>query len=105
MTGVLAEHDPGGPQLLQHTQRDVLEIPDRRRADRERHYSRASQATKPAPISPAAEASSAGTISTRLRPGSSDSRVATSRAGSSRYCQAAAPKPPPITTRSGLNRF
>ena len=34
---VLAEDEVGLPQLAQHAQRDVLEVADRRRADRERH--------------------------------------------------------------------
>ncbi len=34
---VFGEHEVGGPQLREHTQRDVLEVPDRRRADGQRH--------------------------------------------------------------------
>ena len=34
---VLGEHEVGFAQLGEHAQRDVLEVPDRRRADRERH--------------------------------------------------------------------
>ena len=39
---VLAEHELRLGQLAQHAQGDVLEVADRSRADRERHYSRAS---------------------------------------------------------------
>ncbi len=44
---VLGEHDVGRAQLVEHAQRDVVEVPDRRRADRERHYGRAPR-TRPA---------------------------------------------------------
>ena len=37
MPRVLAQHDVCGAQLREHAQRDVLEIPDRRRADDEGH--------------------------------------------------------------------
>ena len=37
MARVLAEHDVGLRELAQHAQRDVVEVADRRRADRERH--------------------------------------------------------------------
>ena len=37
VAGVLTEDDVRAPQLLEDTQRDVVEVPDRRRADRERH--------------------------------------------------------------------
>ena len=80
---VLAEHDVGGSQLGEHAQGHVLEVPDRRRADRERHQlsSSASKATKAAPIRPAAVPSSAFASRTELRIGSSASRRATSSAG------------------------
>jgi hypothetical protein len=35
--GVLAEDDIGLAQLGEHTERHVVEVPDRSRADRERH--------------------------------------------------------------------
>jgi hypothetical protein len=34
---VLCQHDIGLGELAQHAQRDVVEVADRRRADRERH--------------------------------------------------------------------
>ena len=37
MPGVLAEHDVGRAELLEDAQRHVAQVPDRRRADRERH--------------------------------------------------------------------
>ena len=37
VAGVLREHDVGLAQLREHAQRHVVEVPDRRRADRERH--------------------------------------------------------------------
>src|ERR671922_138584 len=71
--GVLAEDDVRLGELAQDAQRDVLEVPDRRRADRERHAaetpSSASKATSPAPTRPAAVPSSARTILTRSRAG------------------------------------
>ena len=66
MARVLAEDDVGGGELLEHAQRDVGEVADRRRADGERHAHRfpssASNATSPAPIRPASSPSSASTI-------------------------------------------
>ena len=63
---VLAEHDIRLGQLAEHAKGDVLEIPDRSRADGERHQaeavSSASKATIPAPIMPAEVPSSARTI-------------------------------------------
>src|SRR5207237_8266909 len=78
--GVLAEHDVRLAELPQHAQRDVLEVPDRRRADDERHAaaaapSSASKATRPAPTRPAAVPSSARTIRTSSRAGGSASRA------------------------------
>jgi hypothetical protein len=35
--GVLAEHDVGRAKRLEHPERDVAQVPDRRCADRERH--------------------------------------------------------------------
>src|SRR5918999_589931 len=99
---VLAEHDLSLGKLAQDTERDVLEIADRRRADGERHYrSNASNAIRPAPTRPASAPSSAGTIRTSSRPGLSASRATTSRAGAKRGSPAF-PKPPPSTISSGL---
>ena len=56
VTRVLAEHDVGLGELAQDAQGDVLEVADRRRADRERHAYSPSSASKPiiaAPIRPA----------------------------------------------------
>ena len=54
---VLREHDVGLAQLVEHAQRDVVEVADRRRADRERHVSSAFERdAAPAPISPASAA-------------------------------------------------
>src|SRR4029077_1068007 len=79
---VLREHELGLAQLRENPQRDVFEIPDRRRADRERHYRSASNARSPAPISPAPAPSSAGSISTSWPGGASASvRTAGARAG------------------------
>ena len=68
---------------LEDAQRHVLEVPDRRRADGERHQaeSSASKPTKAAPIRPAAVPSSAFASRTSLRIGSSASCRATSSAG------------------------
>ena len=38
MPRVLGEDEIGRPELVQHAQRDVVEVSDRRRADRQRHY-------------------------------------------------------------------
>ena len=60
----------------------------------------ASNATKPAPMSPAAVPSSACATRTTSRIGRSASRRITSSAGGIRYSQPATPKPPPITISS-----
>ncbi len=46
---VLAQHDVGGRELGQHSKGDVLEVPDRRRADRERHQLPSPNETRPEP--------------------------------------------------------
>src|SRR5207237_4999160 len=69
---VLGQDDVGIAQLGGDAQRDVVEVSDRRRAERE-HY-KASNATRPAPIMPAAEPSSARASRTVWPPGASASR-------------------------------
>ena len=105
---VLAQHEVRLAKLLEHAQRDVAEVADRRGADRERHLSHAVdrlEADERGPDQPRAlpeldrldtQRSSAGWIA---------SRRATSRAGSRISSPAAAPKPPPIRTTSGSNMF
>src|SRR3954468_9737730 len=80
---VLAQDHVCGGELGEHAQRHVLEVADRRRADRERHYavSSASKATKAAPMKPAAVPSSAFASRTELRIGSRAPCRATSSAG------------------------
>src|ERR1700751_4290607 len=86
VTRVLAEHDVGGREVGKHPQRRVLEIADRRRADREWHKedSSSSKPTKAAPMSPAAVPSSALTSETALRIGSSGPPPGPSPAGPGR---------------------
>ena len=71
---VLGEHDVGRAQLGEDAQRDVVEIPDRCRADRERHAQSASNATSAAPISPASAPSSRAHDLELLPAGASASR-------------------------------
>src|SRR5215212_2935574 len=47
MPRVLAQHDIRRTELLEHSQRDVVEVPDRRRADGERHLSERVEADEP----------------------------------------------------------
>src|SRR5205823_2465450 len=97
---VLAQDEIRLRQLAEHAQRDVVEVADRRRADRERHGyagSSASCPTSAAPIIPASGPSSARTMRTTSRPGGIASRATISRTGSRRRSPAAA-KPPPTTT-------
>ena len=99
----------GRAQLGEHAERDVLEIADRRRADRERHLYRspssASKPTRAAPTSPASRPSSAATTRSRSPAGVIASRRARSAAGPRTRSPAAAPKPPPTTDDSGLKMF
>src|SRR5262249_53095551 len=103
---VLAQHDVGLRELGEHAQRDVVQVPDRRRADGERHAeaSRSSYAISPAPIVPASAPSSASTMRVMSRPGSSASVATTALAGPSRSSPAR-PKPPPTAITSGTNTF
>ena len=65
---VLAQDEVGLAKLGEHAERHVLQVPDRRRADDERHYplcaSSASKATRPAPTRPASTPRTASTIRT-----------------------------------------
>ena len=87
VTRVLAEHDIGCGELGEDAERHILEVADRRRADRERHQesSSASNPTKAAPMRPAEVPSSAFVSLTALRIGSSASRLITSSAGPRRW--------------------
>src|SRR5262245_1832602 len=107
---VLAEHDVCGAQLPEHPQRHVLEVPDRRRADRERHQpapspSRAAYPTSAVPISPASVPNSADTNRGVASAGARAGTRAAACARSSRKSPAAWPNPPPTTTSSGSKRF
>src|SRR4029453_8433760 len=79
---VLAEDEVGLRELVEDAERDVLEVADRRRADRERHQARAesawSSATRAAPIIPADVPSSARTTRIPSRIGFRASRSMTS---------------------------
>ena len=77
---VLREHDVGRAKLVEDAQRDVVEIADRRRADRERHVRALRTRPSAAPISPASPPSSARTISSDWPPGASASRSTARRA-------------------------
>src|SRR5262249_52746644 len=103
---VLAEHQVGLGELVQHTQGDVVQVADRGRADREHGAGYATSGCGPraAPITPAAVPSSARTILPSSRTGGRASRRMISSAGSSRKSPADA-KPPPITTICGRKTF
>src|SRR5581483_935 len=101
---VLAEDEVGLAELAEDAQRDVLEVADRRRADRQRHQaelSSASKATIAAPIIPASVPSCARVIRYESRIETSTSRSDTSLAGPKMKSPAAA-NPPPTTIASGL---
>ena len=105
---VLAEDELGLGELAQHAQGHVLEVADRRRADRERHRlarPSASNPSRPAPIRPPRSRARRARSAPRAR------RAPPSRGGRSRVAEgamnsnAAIPKPPPTITSSGANVF
>ena len=85
---VLAEDDLGGRELREHAKRHVLEVPDRCRADRERHYALGRVQRLEADEGGADEPGGRAQLGPRqphaLRIGSSASRRSTSSAGSRR---------------------
>src|SRR5262249_25314662 len=105
---VLAGDHVGLAQHAQHPQRDVLEVPDRRRADDEPAAHVASDAATPssastaAPSIPDSAPNRVGTICTSSREGARARRATSSRAGASSMSPIAS-TPPPTTTTSGLN--
>ena len=101
MTRVLGEHDIGLAQLCEDAKRHVLEVPDRRRADREWHQM-TSNATSPAPIRPACAPRIARSIASCWPAGASASVSTASRADGRSRSNAATPKPPPTTTICGM---
>ena len=117
---VLAGDDVGLAQRGEHAQRDVLEVPDRRRADdqaaalmpplgearaRRRPAPASSRASSAAPIIPASAPNAAATTRTDVaRRARARARSITSRAGASSSSPAAI-TPPPMTTTSGLKMF
>src|SRR5205807_9285982 len=101
---VLASHHIRVAQRRQHAQRDVLEVPDRRRAHHEAPAQSAptpSNASAAAPSIPASTPNSAITILTSSLDGGSARERTSARAGSSSNSPAAI-TPPPITTTCRL---
>src|SRR5918992_830508 len=103
---VLAEDEVSLPELVEHAQGDVAEIPDGRGADGERHGrqsyqapSSASKPTSPAPTSPASVPNSADTRGARASAGVGPpgGGVPSPRV---RPSPTASPNPPPTTTSS-----
>ena len=89
-------------QLVQYPQRDVVEVSDRRRADRERHYAGPPR-TRRAPRRSGPPSAPSSARGSRLSPpGASASRRTAGRAAGSRRSKAATPNPPPITTSCGF---
>ena len=89
----------------EHAQRDVVEVPDRRRADGERHRRsrRASNATQPGADQPRRRCRARRARSARRRPRRPSASRGTTRARRDRgRSRRRPPKPPPITTSSGL---
>ena len=105
---VLAGHHVRLAQRGQHAQRDVLEVPDRRRADDEppAHGAQSDDRTPSArrPSSPPRRRSGRARSAPPRAPAAARARATTARAGSS---SRSPPRtaPPPITITSGLNVF